>query len=254
VDLHVNKLSKQFGGLAAVDEVSFDLLEGEILGLIGPNGAGKTTLFNLITGFIAPSSGQVVYQGEDISCLPPYRIAARGMVRTFQVTNLFPNLRVYDSAWVGRHLKHGMGIWGPLFGSKRSQQRRRSNDDKVMELLSLVGLDTLKDELVRNLPHGHQNLLQIVSALAAEPKVLLLDEPAGGLNPEETSQMASLIRRIRGMGITVLLVEHNMRVVMGICDRIVALNYGRKIAEGSPAVISRNRDVIDAYLGSADVA
>jgi branched-chain amino acid transport system ATP-binding protein len=240
--------------LAAVDEVSFGLRQGEILGLIGPNGAGKTTLFNLITGFIAPTAGQVIYQGEDITHLPPYRIAARGMVRTFQVTNLFPNLRVYESAWVGRHLKHGMGTWGPLFGSRKSQRQTKSNHEKVMELLSLVGLDPLKDEFVRNLPHGRQNLLQIVSALAAEPKVLLLDEPAGGLNPEETSQMAGLIRKIRGLGITVLLVEHNMRVVMGICDRIVALNYGRKIAEGSPGEISRNRDVIDAYLGGVDVA
>jgi len=252
--LEIKKLSKHFGGLTAVDEVGFSLFEGEILGLIGPNGAGKTTLFNLITGLIPPSDGEIIYLGQDITNIAPYRLAAKGMVRTFQITNLFPNLSIYENVSLGRHLKHDIGVWGPLINSKKSRYKKKSNDKKVMELLSLVKLENMKHELVRNVSHGHQNLIQVVSVLAAEPKVLLLDEPAGGLNPEETTQVAHLIRRIRDLGTTILLVEHNMRVIMGICDRIVALNYGRKIAEGRPEEISKNKELIEAYLGSTEIA
>lgn len=254
VILDIKGVSKNFGGLTAVENVSFGLFQGEILGLIGPNGAGKTTLFNLITGFISPSSGEVIYRGEKITRLPPHVIAAKGLVRTFQITNLFPNLSVFKNVLVGRHLKNDMRFWRSALPVRKGCYDRTANEGKVAELLSLAKLEDVKHEPVKNLSHGLQNLVQIVTAVAAEPRVLLLDEPAGGLNPEETQQVSRLIRKVRDLGTTVLLVEHNMRVIMGICDRIVALNYGRKIAEGTPQEISRNREVIEAYLGSSEFA
>ena len=251
--LEVNDLLKNFGGLTAVSMVDFTVSEGEIVGLIGPNGAGKTTIFNLITGFTIPSGGQIIYCGEDITGLKPHQISQKAIVRTFQITNLFQNLSVYENVLIGRHLKNNIGFWGSILGFKKKRINEQINDAKILELLSLVKLEDFLKRPVRDLPFGYQNLVQIITALAAEPKLILLDEPSGGLNTEETVQLGDLIKTIRGFGITVILVEHNMRMVMGICDKIVAINYGRKIAEGNPKEIQSNAEIVEAYLGRDEI-
>jgi branched-chain amino acid transport system ATP-binding protein len=254
VSLELDHLTKNFSGLKAVHEVSFTVDPGEILGLIGPNGAGKTTIFNLVTGFITPSNGDIRFEGENISRIKPHELAKKGIVRTFQITNLFPNLTVYKNVLIGRHLIYNLGFWASLFGFRKRKHKMELDDKKIIELLRLVKLEAIKDEIVQNVPGGYQNLIQIITALAAEPKILLLDEPTGGLNPEEIHQVANLISQIRDLGIAILLVEHNMQVIMGICDRIVVLNHGQKIAEGTPPEIKSNEDVIEAYLGSEEIA
>ncbi|MGH6803015.1 MAG: ABC transporter ATP-binding protein [Methyloceanibacter sp.] len=243
----VENLSKNFGGLAAVSDLSFAIKEGEIRGLIGPNGAGKTTVFNLISGFYRPSAGKILYRGENIAGLKSHQIAKRGVVRTFQGTTLFQEFTVLDNVIVGRYMHTTVSMVTALLGSARANERK--NEAKALEILSFLGLAERKDELASNLSHGHQRALGIAIGLAAEPKLLMLDEPFAGMNPEETRQMMDHIEKVRQQGITILLVEHDMQAVMGLCDYITVISFGRLLAEGAPAAIRANKDVIEAYLG-----
>jgi branched-chain amino acid transport system ATP-binding protein len=247
--LDVENLSKRFGGLAAVDALSFRVEEGEIRGLIGPNGAGKTTTFNVISGFYAPTAGRIVYQGRDISGLRAHAIAGLGLIRTFQATILFQELTVLENVLVGRHLHAPVGVLDALTG--RNKPIETAARERAIEVLTFLGLGDRQDDSTANLPHGHQRALGIAVALAAEPKLLLLDEPFTGMNPEETRAMMAHIENVRRRGVTVLLVEHDMQAVMGLCDRITVLNFGRLLAEGSPDEIRRHPGVIEAYLGTA---
>ena len=244
----VEGLCKNFGGLAAVSDLSFQVNEREIRGLIGPNGAGKTTIFNVISGFYRPSAGRVIYQGKNIAGLNSHQIAQQGIVRTFQATTLFQEFTALKSVIVGRYLHTRSNMWTALFGTARSSER--INEERAIEILEFLGLADRRDELAANLPHGLQRALGIAIALAAEPTLLLLDEPFAGMNPEETRHMMSLIAKVRERGITILLVEHDMKAVMGLCDRITVVNFGRLLAEGSRDEIRSNKDVIEAYLGA----
>jgi len=244
--LEARNLSKRFGGLAAVSSLSFSVETCEIVGLIGPNGAGKTTCFNLLSGFLSPTSGSVVFAGEDITGRRPHEIVARGLVRTFQHTTLFQELSVLENVLLGLHLRSRTGLRQLLFS------RRVFPSDEVAlsrEVLEFTGLAADADQLARNLPHGHQRVLSIAMALAARPRLLLLDEPVTGMNLEESARVMSLVKTIRDRGTTILLVEHNMKAVMGTCERIIVLNFGQKLAEGPPAAVSTNAEVIRAYLG-----
>jgi len=250
--LEVKGLSKYFGGLAAISDLDLTINEGEIRGIIGPNGAGKTTLFNVISGVYQPTEGSVIFQGSDISGLPPDKIAERGIVRTFQRAALFQDLTVLKNVTVARHLHGREGVFGAMFGTAR--QIEKENEEKALEIVEFMGLGDLKDELAMNLPHGHQRALGVAIALAAEPKVLMLDEPVTGMNPTEKQHMLQLIKKVRDQGITVLLVEHDMRTVMGLCTYISVLDFGKKLAEGLPEEIQANKAVIEAYLGGEEIA
>lgn len=254
--LEVADLSKYFGGLAAVDGVSMEANAGEILGLVGPNGAGKTTLFNLITGFFRPSRGKIVFRGKNVTGQKPHRIAQEGIVRTFQAANtLFQMRTVRENVLVACHLQHRAGFIRVLLNTHLARREAQEMELKALDLIEAMGLSWARDEYAQNLPHGHQRMLGVCLALSANPQLLLLDEPMTGLTAEETSAFIDRLRELRDSGIAVLLVEHNMRAVMGSCDRIIVLNHGRKIAEGSPEEIRRNEEVIEAYLGvDADVA
>jgi len=245
--LEAHSLSKHFGGLAAVNSLDLTVEGGEIVGLIGPNGAGKTTCFNLLSGFLRPTSGSVVFAGEDITGRRPHRIVARGLVRTFQLATLFQELTVLENVLLGLHLHARMGLRQLLFSRRIFPPEEISLSGEVLEF---TGLAAHAEQLARNLPHGYQRALGIAMALAARPRLLLLDEPVTGMNLSESGQVMSLIKKIRDGGTTILLVEHNMKAVMGTCDRIVVLNFGRKLAEGTPAAVSTNADVIAAYLGA----
>jgi branched-chain amino acid transport system ATP-binding protein len=246
--LQVERLCRRFGGLAAIDDLSFTIQPGEIRGLIGPNGAGKTTTFNVISGFYAPSSGRVLFEGRDISGQRTSSIAALGLVRTFQQTTLFQELSVLDNVLVGGHLRARRGLLATLLGRARERERRARAE--AVEVLELFGLAARRDELAANLPHGLQRALGMAIALMPHPMVLLLDEPFTGMNVEETRHMMELIRKVRARGITVLLVEHDMQAVMGLCDRITVLNFGRLLAEGAPDEIQTHPEVVEAYLGT----
>ena len=245
--LEAHSLSKHFGGLAAVNSLDLTVEGGEIVGLIGPNGAGKTTCFNLLSGFLRPTSGSVVFAGEDITGRRPHQIVARGLVRTFQLATLFQELTVLENVLLGLHMHARMGLRQLLFSRRIFPPEEISLSGEVLEF---TGLAAHAEQLARNLPHGYQRALGIAMALAARPRLLLLDEPVTGMNLSESGQVMSLIKKIRDGGTTILLVEHNMKAVMGTCDRIVVLNFGRKLAEGTPAAVSTNADVIEAYLGA----
>lgn len=247
--LEIRNLSKYFSGLEAIGNLDFAVDQGEIRGLIGPNGAGKTTLFNVISGVYRPTSGRVIFKGKDISRLKPHTVTKMGLVRTFQATTLFKNFSVLRNVLAGCHLYSKVNFWGALFNTPVTIKRERDNERKAMEILEFMGLSKFKDELAVSLPHGHQRALGVSVALATEPELLMLDEPVTGMNVEETTEMMGLINKIRDRGITILLIEHDMKVVMGLCDRISVLNFGKKIAEGSPDEIKKNKDVIEAYLG-----
>ncbi len=246
--LEVESLSRRFGGLTAVDNLSFSVEEGAIHGLIGPNGAGKTTTFNVIGGFYRPSGGRVIYDGRDISGMATHAIAALGLVRTFQATTLFHELTVAENVLVGCHLTARSGLLGVILGA--GEERRRDAETRVGEILAFMGLDGLAGDPCANLPHGLQRALGLAVALAARPKLLMLDEPFTGMNPEETRRMMDLIRQVRDSGVTILLVEHDMRAVMGLCERITVLNFGGLLAEGGPEAIRADPDVVEAYLGA----
>jgi len=249
--LELKGVTKYFGGLAAVSGFDMNVEEGEIRGLIGPNGAGKTTMYNIITGFFPITSGTIIYNGEKITGLTPHQIASKGLVRTFQAANiLFADHTVLAGMMVARHLHAGMSFARRFFGSAGSIEER--NRKKCLAVIDLFGLTKFKDELASSLPHGHQRALGVAMAAVTEPKLLMLDEPVTGMNPTETAQMMELIKKVRDEGITVLLVEHDMRAVMGLCDQISVLSFGKKIAEGIPQEIANNQDVIEAYLGSGE--
>jgi branched-chain amino acid transport system ATP-binding protein len=247
--LQVENVFRYFGGVAALSDVTFRMSPGEIVGLIGPNGAGKTTLFNVITGFIKPSKGQVLYEERVISELAPYEIASRGIIRTYQKTSIFPALTVARNIAIGHHRQNQPGIWSALFRTQAHSSERRETETQIKEILDFLAMDWAKDYVAQNLSYGDQRKLEIAIALSARPKILLLDEPAAGLNPEETGGLMEVIKKIQGQGITILVVEHHMKLVMGICERIVVLNYGKKIAEGTPVQIQNNEEVIKVYLG-----
>jgi branched-chain amino acid transport system ATP-binding protein len=247
--LTVQGLTVRFGGLPAVDDVHFSVSPKEIVSLIGPNGAGKTTIFNVITGFLKKSEGTIGFDGEELEKMRPHRIAERGLIRTFQITSLFSNLSVFNNIRTGHHLQEKVRTFDSIFNTKRNRRVERETTEKSLEILRVIELEHNRETVAGNLPYGEQRILEIGIALAAQPKMLLLDEPAAGLNHTETQVMMNLISRLRKDGITILLVEHDMKLVMGISDRIVVLNFGKKIAEGSPDEIKRNKDVITAYIG-----
>ncbi|MGH6946775.1 MAG: ABC transporter ATP-binding protein [Kiloniellales bacterium] len=246
--LSVEDLTMRFGGLVAVDRLTFSVEAGEIRGLIGPNGAGKTTTFNVISGFYRPWAGRVVYQGEDIAGLKMNAVASKGLVRTFQHSTLFQQFTLLENVLIGCHLHHPPNPLRAVFGGDAAA--RAANLDRALEMLAFFNLAERCDELAAELPHGLQRALGMAVALASEPALLMLDEPFTGMNPEETRRMMELVRRIRDTGVTLLLVEHDMQAVMGLCDRITVLNFGKLLIEGTPEKIQSHPAVIEAYLGA----
>jgi len=247
--LSTEELTIQFGGLVAVDQVSFTVRKGETFSIIGPNGSGKTTIFNLISGFYRPTSGRIFFRGERIDGLKPHRIAALGIIRTFQNVRLFKKMTALENALVGHHTKSRSGFFADLLHTGKKRNEEHESSAQAIQLLEMFDLARYRDEKANNLPYGDQRKLEIVRGLAAEPELILLDEPAAGMNPQETEDLIRLIGRIKDLGVTVVLVEHDMKVVMGISDRILVLDYGKKIAEDVPGVVRNDELVIEAYLG-----
>jgi branched-chain amino acid transport system ATP-binding protein len=250
--LRVNNLNKRFGGLHAVDDVSFGVPGGIIKAVIGPNGAGKTTLFNCIAGSLPPSGGTVTYRGETITGLRPNQIAGLGITRTFQNIKLSTHMTVLENVKLGRHSRSSAGFLSALFNLPHTWKEEKGIEEKARETLAELGIERLSDETVSNLPFGNQRAVELARALTAEPRLLLLDEPAAGLNIHETEELARQIELIKDRGITVLLVEHDMSLVMDISEEIVVLNFGKMIAEGKPEDVQRNEEVISIYLGEVD--
>jgi len=252
--LEVKGLTKDFGGLRAVNDLDFNIQAGEIVGLCGPNGAGKTTIFNLITGYIRPTRGQIMFEGHDITGKKPHSIARLGIVRTFQHSSIFTDLSVLENVVMANHLRSGVGALETVLNTGSNRRKDAAVLKRSRDILELVGLGGMMGVTAKTLAHGHKRMLGIAIGLAAEPKLLFLDEPLSGMNGEEITEAMGLIKKLWERGLTILLIEHNMRAAMGLCQRIIMISFGKKIAEGPPDEIRRNAEVVKAYLGASAYA